>query len=207
LAAPTTARAYARTIERLWSELLERPIVFSPRDWALIRDWYDRRIPLQIVREAVESAAEGARKGRRKLPRNLRYIAPLVEEGCAAVREGRAAGRANEVDAAAPDPPEETCVDWAERARREPEGTPLRALLEELQRRLRAGGERAALERLLDARLPESAPRDLVAATQRKVERELAPYRERMSVTVLESTRRRALAARLRAALGLPRGH
>ncbi len=45
---PGTA-GYARAIERLWSELLERPIVLSPRDWNLIGQWYDRGIPFYRI--------------------------------------------------------------------------------------------------------------------------------------------------------------
>ena len=51
-------RSYARAVERSWSELCGRPVIFSPRDWALLDDWRQRGIPLQIVQEAIEAAAE-----------------------------------------------------------------------------------------------------------------------------------------------------
>ena len=78
---------YARAIERCWSGLREAPVVLSPRDWALICDWFDRDIPLDIVRECLEDAAARARSADR--PRSLSAIASCVEDGWITVRAGR----------------------------------------------------------------------------------------------------------------------
>ena len=88
---PTGNGPYARAVERMWSSLLERPAVLSPRDWALVRDWHVRGVPLQVIREAIDELAEACQKGRRRRPRGLAYVAAAVEEGCAAIREGRVA--------------------------------------------------------------------------------------------------------------------
>ena len=48
---------YARSIERRWSDLVERPVILSPRDWSRISRWHSWGVPLDLIDETLRSAA------------------------------------------------------------------------------------------------------------------------------------------------------
>ena len=199
---PASDRAarYARRIERRWSELVDKPVVLSPRDWTRIADWHERGIPLEIVEEAMIDAVE--RDRRKAGTRRLADLAPLVEEGWAAIVDGRRAASESGAEPQSTSDPEQL---WGQRAEAEPRDSPLGRLLRELVARRAKGEEAAAVDRELDRLLPETVARSLRERAEEEISKELEPYRERMTPQRLESTRRRARSERLRRWLDLPR--
>jgi len=189
--------AYAREIERQWSRMLERPVVLSPKDWALISDWHARSIPLPLIVESIRHSAESP--GRRAAPRNLAYIAAAVEEAWQVVLDGR---RASALPTPAPlrDPVEA----WRRRLDAEGAGSALHGLLSELLDAHENGEAAETIDRRLDERLQTSVAADLLDATRHQVDAELAPFADRIDDETLERTRRAAIADRLRRALDLP---
>ena len=154
-----SAGSYARAIERLWAELLERPVILSPRDWALVSEWYERSIPLALIEEAIETVRLKMRRGRRA-PRNLSYLAPSVEESWQAVVEGRSEE---------PEPPvaelqQEVApaAAWEACAQAGRCGAPLCGLLRSLLEELRAGADPDSIDARLERELPLRAPAALV---------------------------------------------
>ena len=187
-------RAYAREIERRWAQLQGRPVVLSPKDWVLITDWHARGIPLSLVDEAIQAAGER----RRELPRNLAYVVPAVEEAWGVVVDGR---RRDEPLA----PPRALAPREAwRRVAREHSGTPLGALLDGLLARLEGGEPVEAIETTLERELTGFVDPALLSRIRREIERELAPFSERLSGEIPTETTRAAVVFRLRRELGLP---
>lgn len=194
-----SAARYARAIERRWSELQGKPIVLSPRDWARIERWYALGIPLQVVAEAMAAATERDRT--KKSPLRLGRVAPLVEEAWAVILDGRRATP----DAVGPSPQADPIDLWRRRKEREPDGSPLAVLLEELTDRLEHGADRQKLDDALDRRLVATVDPALRTKVQREVDGDIEPFRERIPAERLEATRHRACVNRLRRLLDLPR--
>lgn len=189
--------AYAREIERRWSRMLERPVVLSPKDWALISDWHARSIPLSLIVESMRHSAESP--GRRAAPRNLAYIAAAVEEAWEVVLDGRRASLPP-----APAPLRDPVEAWRRRLDAEDVGSALHELLFELLTAYENGEAAETIDRRLDERLRTSVDADLLRATLDQVDTELAPFAERFDDATLERTRRAAVVDRLRRALDLP---
>ena len=197
--------SYARAVERLWSDLCGRAVILSPRDWDIVKEWYERGIPLQIIEEAIEAAAERRSKGRQTAPpRGLAYIAPAVEEGWLALLEGGIGG-VEEEGSPVPEERKNPLSGWRDLLVRETEGSALCSLLAGLLDGFEQGEDRAELDRRLDEGLPGAVPAELLREIDRELQRELEPYRERMTPEVHETTLRRARAIRLRLRLGLER--
>jgi len=199
---PASDRAshYARRIERRWSELLDKAVVLSPRDWRRISGWQERGIPFEIVEEAMLEAIE--RDRRKEGTRRLSDLAPLIDEAWTAIVDGRRADPEAPAEPPSPCDPERL---WGQRAEAEPQDSPLGRLLRELAARRAAGEEAGAVDRELDRLLPGAVDPALRERAEREIAEELEPYRERMSPDRLESTRRRACSKRLRRWLDLPR--
>jgi hypothetical protein len=193
------AARYARAIERRWSELVGKPVVLSPRDWATIERWYAQGVPLEIVDDAMAATSEREQTGKR--PRRLAEVAPLVEEAWAVILDGRRATR----DDVGPSPGEDPLGSWYRRKDREPVGSPLAVLLEELTRRFECGEDRHRLDAELDNRLLETVDSALRESVQREVDREVDPFRGRIPADRLDATRYHACVQRLRRRLDLPR--
>jgi hypothetical protein len=190
--------AYAREIERAWSRILDRPVVLSPKDWALISDWHARAIPLPLVLESMQHATERPRG--RSAPRNLGYVAPAVEEAWQVVLDGRRASTAP-----VPDPPAVDPADaWRARIDAEGRSTALGRLLSELLEAYEAGATPQTIDLRLNERLETSVCDELRVATCRQIDAELLPFIERMDRATLDRTRRAAVVDRLRRALDLP---
>ena len=189
-------RAYAREIERRWSRLHERPVVLSPKDWALVTDWQSRGVPLWILDEAMQAALE--RRAGREPPRSLAYLAPAVDEAWSVVLEGRR----RDAPLLRPEP-----VDvrqrWREVAQARP-GSALGAVLDGLLARLEAGEAADKIDDELDRALAAAVQPEWVASITALVEQELLPFAERMTPTTLAETTSAAVVLRLRRELGLP---
>jgi len=195
---------YARAIEQLWSELLERPVILSPRDWDRIRGWYGREVPLEVVREAIDELSQPRPRGRqRRPPRDLGAIERAVDESWGAVQQGRVVDQPPPEAQAEPAQPGGADL-WRARAARERGETGLKTLLVEAAERLEAGEPVADVDRDIDGRIGSVAPRELIAQVQAEVERELTPVAGRMNPATLERTRERAVCERVRRQLGLP---
>jgi len=199
-AGPSGPRAsvYAREIERRLSRILDRPVVLSPKDWALISDWHARQIPLTLILESLRYAAE--QPSRRGAPRTLSYVAPAVEEAWRVVLDGRRRPLEPTTRPATDDP----LGAWRLRREAEIGSSSLGRLLDALLTAHDAGEPAEALDSRLDERLPTSVPEDLLRVTCDQVDAELAPFVERMDAATLDRTRRSAIVDRLRRALGLP---
>jgi len=192
------AARYARVIERRWSELLGKPIVLSPRDWARIERWHSLGVPLEIVAEAMAATSERDKAGKR--PRRLADVVPLVEEAWTVILDGRRA-RTGVVE---PSPEADPLSLWRRRKAREPSGSPLAALLDELTGRAECGEDRRELDEELDRRLVETVDPALRESVQREVAGELEPFQGRIPADRLDATRHRACVDRLRRKLDLP---
>ncbi len=189
---------YARAVERRWSDLVQRPVVLSRRDWSRISRWHSWGVPLDLIEEALRAAV---RPERGREPRGLTELAPAVEESWTVILQGRIARHPVELGSNPVDPR----AAWSSRIREEPPDSALARTLTELLARLDRGDDPHVLEQELDRRLPEIAPAELVDRVLASLERELAEYRSRMPTERLQATRRRACEKRLRHALKLPR--
>ncbi|NIM02292.1 MAG: hypothetical protein GTN89_05880 [Acidobacteria bacterium] len=191
------ARRYAREIESRWTALLERPVVFGERDWALICDWHARGIPLTLIEDAFEQFGEKLRRWRRS-PRNLGAVAPLVDEAWRTVLEGRIDGEQDAGRSIGP-----TARESWERRIGDLVG-PLRDWLRDLLDRLDAGAPAQECEASLREGLLDHLPAGLRSEIESEVSAELGAFRERMSPEIWRSTRDAALFSAARRRLGLP---
>jgi hypothetical protein len=192
--------AYARSVERELSRLRAKPVLLSPRDWALVSEWHARGIPLAAVLEVMEEAASRSRWKKTPETRSLAYFAPAVEEAWEVLRAGRLAP----ASVAMPARTDGVAV-WEEASRALPGTSPLALLLQRLLDGVRSGGDAVAADRELDACLLEAAPREIVERVEADTSRALAPFLARMDPEVLDRTRSIGVVDRLRRALGLPR--
>ncbi len=85
--------AYFQAIESSFIRWRGAPLLLSPSDWQLARQWHRQGIPLELVLETLEQVfvtrqARGA-KGR---VQGLRYCAPAVEKAWSARQELMATG-------------------------------------------------------------------------------------------------------------------
>ncbi len=189
---------YARTIERSWSDLVDRPVVLSPRDWSRISRWFSWGVPLDLIAQSLRSAV---RPERGREPRGLAQLAPAIEEAWTVILQGRIAPHPAELGSVPADPR----AAWSSRILEEPPDSPLARTLTDLLERLDRGDDPDVLDRQLDRRLQEIAPAELVDRVLAALERELSEYRSRMPADRLRATRKRACEKRLRHALKLPR--
>jgi hypothetical protein len=88
-APPPEEAVYFRRIEERFSQLRGAPILVSPRDWALIAEWWSRSVPLGLVLDALEEVfAARVRRGAAGGPiHSLRYARHEVERRFALHRE------------------------------------------------------------------------------------------------------------------------
>jgi hypothetical protein len=191
--------AYARALEQALGEIRERPVVLSPRDWMLVVAWHEREIPLAVILEVLGASA---RKGGG--PRSLAYIAAAVDEAWNLILDGRAG---SVVSGAPTGGPTVSSVrkEWDDAATAAGEASALFCLLHDLLARLDRGEPAVDLDRELDAAIASVRPPDEVARIESEVDDELMPFRGRLPPHRLAETRARAVAARLRTALRIPR--
>lgn len=184
----STAR-YARAVERALSRGAGRPIVISPRDYALCERWAREGVPLAVVVTAIREA-----RARGREVASLGPIARRVEETFAHVREGRLAGTSA---AAAPVP--------APSASRSDLPDAIREIVDEADRRAANGASPESVDRFVDDALEAAAPAEAVAAAREETEIALRGHRGRMGPDALDRTRRRGIVDRLRSRWGIRR--
>lgn len=198
----TRSSTFAREVERKLEHLLRRPVVLSPRDWRVLASWHARGVPVALVLETMD---EVVAKKKGALPRSLSYCVRAVEESWRAVQEGRAL-RAGEVGRGAPRPAEDTAAPWEAAVGSGRLPVALSRAVDELVRLLRDGEDPRTVDDRLDRVLcaGETAP-EAHSRARSEALLALAAYEGRMTRPAWTRTLERAVADRMRNALGLPR--
>ncbi len=204
--------AYYQAVEEHFVSLRGDPLFLSNADWLWVRKWRTEGIPLRIVLRGVRDALDGHAHswGRSRKVRSLGYCAQAVE--VARDRWQRALGAGAET----PDTTGalqtlatslEAATGLGPRSRDR-----LTTLARTLRERLADPGRLSDLEPWLqsqEAGLLEELKDELggegVQAILEAVDRDLAPYRDRMPAKVLGSIRSESVARRILEAHGLPR--
>jgi hypothetical protein len=197
------AGPYARRLESALSAVAERPVVLSPRDWALVHDWHQRGVPLGLVLETLEEIVEERRRRRTGPPRTLASIRGAVEEAWSVVVHGRRDGDAPPGEAGPPAPGRGAAA-WRRVAEAEEPESPLARLLRGCLEALEGGAEPERVDADLDRGLKAAAP-EAAARLEEEVSRRLTVHRDRMDPEAFRATVERGVKDGLRAELGLPR--
>lgn len=92
--------AYFRAIEEVFIRLRGAPLLLSPTDWQIARDWHRAGIPLDLVCMTLEEIfRQRAETGKTGSVRSLKYCRSAVEKAWAARRELTApAARGEEIE-------------------------------------------------------------------------------------------------------------
>jgi len=189
--------------------------LMSPLDWALVEAWKNSGIPLEAVLRGIDAAFEKWRakpsRARIQMVNSVAYCAQGVAAEAQAMAEG--APVRPEKDAKAPFPIEEVRAHVARNAEAIRKAghadlaETLAALnldelyldLEQLEQRL------TAIEEKLIARLRAAASDEWLFEARRSLDRQLKPYRGKMSAEQIAMLERQFLDRRLLDAAGLPR--
>jgi len=188
--------------------------LLSPLDWAFIDALKNGGIPLEAVLRGIDAAFEKWRKrpaqARIHMVNSLTYCAQAINaEAQAMVNSAPAAKK----EASAPFPLEDVRAflaknaDALRKAGQEETAASLEALdldalysdLEQLEQRL------TAIEEKLIARLRASATEDQLFESRRALDRELKPYRSKMTADQLAMLEKKFLERQLLESAGLPR--
>ena len=193
--------------------------LLSPLDWALIEAWKNAGIPLEAVLRGIDLAFDKCRsrppRGRIQMVNSLAYCAQAIAvEVQAMVDASRASGApAKSAVAAPPFSLDEVRAYIARNAAKlrkagleelaaSLEALPLEALfgdLEQLEQRL------TAIEEKMIARLRSDAQDDALFEARRALDRDLKPYRGKMSAGQLSMLEKQFLERKLLENSGLPR--
>ncbi|MEM7049722.1 MAG: hypothetical protein AAF604_08685 [Acidobacteriota bacterium] len=86
--------AYFQAVEEVFVRLRGAPLLLSPKDWMVAREWHRRGIPLSVVENALEELFSRRRdRGARGRVQSLGYCAPAVESAWEEIEELQAPGR------------------------------------------------------------------------------------------------------------------
>jgi hypothetical protein len=188
--------------------------LLSPLDWALIEAWKNGGIPLEAVLRGIDVAFEKWRKrpaqARIHMVNSLAYCAQAIAAEAQAMINAAPVAKK---EAAAPFPIDDVrafLVRNAEALRKaghEEIAVSLEALdldalysdLEQLEQRL------TAIEEKMIARLRASASEEQLFEARRALDRELKPYRSKMTADQLAMLEKKFLERRLLESGGLPR--
>jgi hypothetical protein len=210
-------------------------LLVSPLDWAIVETWQKAGIPLDAVLRGIDQAFESYQRSRRAAGRPLKSLAYCVDAvlDAATQQKDAAAGAGPEVkrSAASPEPFSRdelraffsrnaerlakaiqrlgtTHSDLARRVEQARAGlaeiaplleSPAHVDLEDLERRL------TVLEQRLNAALTAAADSETLLAIRRELDRQLAPYRRRMTPEQLSQLERQYTQKRLFERYDLPR--
>ena len=189
--------------------------LLSPLDWALIEAWKNAGIPLEAVLRGIDQAFEKWRsrppRGRIQMVNSLAYCAQAIAVEVQAMVDGGAPAKSSR--ATPPFSLDEVrgYIDRNAAALRKAgieelavslEGLPIEALytdLEQLEQRL------TAIEEKMIARLRSDASDEALFEARRTLDRELKPYRGKMSAEQLSMLEKQFLERKLLENRGLPR--
>ena len=192
--------------------------LLSPLDWALIEAWKNAGIPLEAVLRGIDQAFAKWRsrppRGRIQMVNSLAYCAQAIAVEVQAMVDAKAGGAAPAKSAAAPPFSLEEVRGYIVRnaaALRKAgleelavalEALPVETLysdLEQLEQRL------TAIEEKMIARLRSDASDEALFEARRTLDRELKPYRGKMSAEQLSMLEKQFLERKLLENRGLPR--
>ena len=196
--------AYFQAIESSFIRLRGAPLLLSPADWQLAREWHRQAIPLQLVLETLEEvfASRQARGAKGKV-QGLRYCAPAVEKAWLERAELGATGERH-----VPSP-----IDVPARLRRLSEilidsGSAANELAERV---INLEGTPEVVEAALaqlDREMIETAANELgearLAEIERSIEESMTELRSRLEQSEASRMRRRLLREGIRRRLDLP---
>ena len=189
--------------------------LLSPLDWALIEAWRNAGIPLEAVLRGIDQAFEKWRsrppRGRIQMVNSLAYCAQAIAVEVQAMVDGGTPAKSS--IAAPPFSLEEVRAYVARNAAAlrkagleelavSLEALPLETLysdLEQLEQRL------TAIEEKMIARLRSDADDEALFEARRTLDRELKPYRGKMSAEQLSMLEKQFLERKLLENKGLPR--
>jgi hypothetical protein len=189
--------------------------LLSPLDWALIEAWKNAGIPLEAVMRGIDQAFDKWRsrppRGRIQMVNSLAYCAQAIAVEVQAIVDGGAPAKSSR--AAPPFSLDEVRGYTARnaavlrRAGLEELAVSLEALpidvlygdLEQLEQRL------TAIEEKMIARLRSDASDEALFEARRTLDRELKPYRGKMSADQLSMLEKQFLERKLLEDRGLPR--
>jgi hypothetical protein len=189
--------------------------LLSPLDWALIEAWRNAGIPLEAVLRGIDQAFEKWRsrppRGRIQMVNSLAYCAQAIASEVQAMVDGGAPAKSaiaappfsldevrGYIDRNAADLRKAGLDELAVSL----EALPLDALyddLEQLEQRL------TAIEEKMIARLRSDASDEALFEARRTLDRELKPYRGKMSAEQLSMLEKQFLERKLLEDRGLPR--
>ncbi len=188
--------------------------LLSPLDWALIESWKNAGVPLEAVLRGIDAAFEKWRsrpaRARAQMVNSLAYCAQAIAAQAQAMANAAPAPRK---EAKAPFPIEEVrafvsrnaaalknagCDDLA-LALASLDLDALYSDLEQLEQRL------TAIEEKMIARLRASASEEALYEARRALDRDLKPYRGKMTAEQLAMLEKQFLERRLLESAGLPR--
>jgi hypothetical protein len=189
--------------------------LLSPLDWALIEAWKNGGIPLEAVLRGIDVAFEKWRKrpaqARIHMVNSLAYCAQAITAEAQAMLN--AAPAATTKEASAPFPIDDIRAfllrnaEALRKAGQEESAVSLESLdldtlytdLEQLEQRL------TAIEEKMIARLRASASEEQLFEARRELDRELKPYRSKMTADQLAMLEKKFLERRLLESAALPR--
>lgn len=204
--------AYYQEVEDFFVSHRGDPLFLSNADWLLIHGWKTAGVPLRVVLRGIADAFEGHAHSwsRKRKVGSLKYCRQGVESARERWQRALALGEEEGVDTGGQ---LLSLADGLEHAKGlgQGSGRVARRIAAAL-RPLAAGKAAAAVEGRLQrweaelvAALEAEADPDLLARHAAAVEKELAPYKERMPRKVLDQIRREARTRRLFEAHGLAR--
>jgi len=210
-------------------------LLVSPLDWAIVETWQKAGIPIEAVLRGIDSAFESYQRSRRSAGRPLKSLAYCVDAVLDAAAEQQAAAtgagpRASQAATHAEPVSRDEVRDFftrngerMDRATKQLAGshaqlaiqltqmgaklTEIAGLLdsatqpdlEDIERRL------TILEEKLSATLAAEAPEETLLEIRREMDRQLAPYRRRMTAEQLGQLERQYTQKRLFEKFDLPR--
>lgn len=190
--------------------------LLSPLDWALIEAWKNGGIPLEAVLRGIDVAFEKWRKrpaqARIHMVNSLAYCAQAITAEAQAMLNAGPTDSAKK-EASAPFPIEEIRAfikrnaEALRKAGQEETAASLESLdvdalfadLEQLEQRL------TAIEEKMIARLRASASEEQLFEARRELDRELKPYRSKMTAGQLAMLEKKFLERRLLESAAVPR--
>jgi len=211
-AAADPEAAYYQTVEEFFVSRRGDPLMLSNADWNLIRNWRMAGLPLRVVLRGITDALDSHAHSwsRDRKVGSLAYCAAEVDVAAERWHRALALGEEEGVSAESALRGFADALDGARDLG--PRSAPL---ARNLAVEIRARAEDAALrdlepwlverEAALRAALEEDMGRAAVEAIAEAVDRDLAPYRDRMPARVLGQVRMESLARRVLEAHGLPR--